>query len=114
MPTLLERIVQLGCSTRKHNEDCRRKICGRYGYCVPPRDFEHQSLYRCPFDADDAWLDRASAVGKIAERLKKIAEDGQSARGEPSPFTPKSVPDHLDLTKPLDFAALLTPRPDAQ
>ena len=112
MPTLLERTFQLGCSTRKRNEHCRRNVCRRYGYCVPPRDDDNAHFYRCPYDSDDLWLNRAAAVGKLAQRLKKAAETHYAERGLPSPFAPKPVPDHLDLTRPLDFAALLAMKQD--
>jgi hypothetical protein len=112
MPTMLEREVQLLCSIRARDKNCRRAICRRYGYCVPPRDYEHQSFYRCPFDDEDAWLNRVDVVGKVAERLMKVAEASNAARGLPSPLAPKPIPDHLDLTKPLDVAALLASRPD--
>jgi hypothetical protein len=114
MPTLLERIAQLGCSTRKHNENCRRKVCRRYGYCMPLREQDHAHLYRCPYDLDDLWFDRAAAVGKVCARLMKVAETRSAARGLPSPFAPRPVPDHLDLSKPLDVAALLAPLPKAE
>ena len=112
MPKPLERQVQLLCSTRRRNERCVRAVCRRYGYCVPPRDEEHQFFFRCPFDAEDAWLNRVGVVGKIAARLMKIADAGYSARGQPSPFAPPPASDHLDLTKPLDVAALLAARPE--
>ncbi len=114
MPTILEREVQLVCSTRRRNENCRRAVCRRYGFCVPPRHEEHRGFYRCPFDTDDAWLNRVGVVGKIAARLMKVAETGCAARGVPLPFAPPPVPDHLDLTKRLDVAALLSPRPDEE
>ena len=114
MPTILERVVQLVCSIGQRNEGCRRAVCRRYRLCVPPRDVNHEHFYRCPFDADDAWLIRAGVVGKLAERLMKVAETSCAARGLPSPFAPPPVPDHLDLTKPLDLAALLSLRPDAE
>src|SRR4051812_38867541 len=108
MPKMLDRIIQLGCSTRNHNEKCRRNVCRRYRCCVPPRATDDAHLYRCPYDSDDLWSDRAAIVGKVAARLMKVAEASSDARGLPSPFALKPVPDHLDLAKPLHFAALLT------
>jgi hypothetical protein len=106
MPTLLERTVQLGCSAARPHLGCRRGICRRYRLCVPPRDPKHCGFYRCPFDSDDAWESRADLVEKIAARLMKIADAGYAARGEPLRFAPAPPPDHLDLTKPLEVAAL--------
>jgi hypothetical protein len=111
VPNPLERQVQLLCSTLRRNDSCDRAVCRRYGFCVPPRDEEHQAFFRCPFDAEDAWLNRVGVVGKIRARLMKIAEARCTARSLPSLFAPRPVPDHLDLTKPLDVAALLAQRP---
>ena len=106
MPTPLERILQLACSAARPHLGCRRGICRRYRLCVPPRDRKHCGFYRCPFDSADAWQSRADLVEKIAARLMKAADAGHAARGLPSRFAPAPVVDHLDLTKPLDFAAL--------
>jgi hypothetical protein len=113
MPTELERIVQLVCSTSRRNETCRRGVCRRYGYCLPPRVRYNRRLFRCPFDADDTWPRRHAIVEKLAERLIKAGEAGCATRGVPSPFAPEPVPDHLDLTRPFDAAALLAAEKEA-
>jgi hypothetical protein len=111
MPAMLARILQLVCSAGRRDEYCRRAVCRRYRYCVPPRDPDNESLFRCPFDDFDAGDRRVDAAGTIARRLIKAAEAGYAARGQPSPFaSPASDP--LDLTQPLDAAALLAERPE--
>ena len=107
MPTEIERIVQLICSTWRRNETCRRGVCRRYGYCLPPRIPHDRRLFRCPFDSDDNWPRRHAVVEKFAERLIKVAEAGCVARGVPSPFAPDPAPNHLDLTRPIHIPALL-------
>ena len=108
MPDKLERVVQLACSAGPRSPHCRRPACRRHRYCMPPRDPENESLFRCPYDFD-AWDRRLDAAGAIARRLAKIAEAAHAARGEPSPFAPPAA-DPLDLTKPLDVTALLAER----
>ena len=49
----------------------------------------------------------------LAERLIKAADEGSAARGVPSPFVPEPAPDHLDLTRPFDSAALLAAEEEA-
>jgi len=110
MPDLLQRTLQLACSARQRKACCRRKICRRYGFCVPPRDEEIPELFRCPYDDRNEWPKRVEPAFKIAERLKKVAEAACAARGQKSPFaTP--APHHLDITRPLDVAALFDEPP---
>ena len=111
MPAELGRFLQLVCSAGRRKYYCRRPVCRRYRYCVPPRDPDNENLFRCPFDEDDAWERRADAAGTIALRLTKAAEAGYAARGQPSPFASPAA-DPLDLTKPLDVAALFAERPE--
>ena len=107
MPAMLGRILQLVCSAGERKAYCRRAVCRRHRYCVPPRDPDEANLFRCPYDHDDDALERrAGAAGKIAARLIKVAEAGYDARGDPSPFAAPAA-DPLDLTQPLDLAALL-------
>jgi hypothetical protein len=107
MPAMLGRILQLVCSAGERKAYCRRAVCRRYRYCVPPRNRDDANLFRCPYDHDDdAWERRAGAAGTIARRLIKVAEAGYAARCEPSPFAAPAA-DHLDLTQPLDVAALI-------
>jgi hypothetical protein len=49
----------------------------------------------------------------LAERLIKASEAGSAARGVPSPFAPELAPDHLDLTRSFDAAALLAAEKEA-
>jgi hypothetical protein len=49
----------------------------------------------------------------FAERLIKASEAGSAARGVPSHFAPEPAPDHLDLTRPFDAAALLAAEKEA-
>jgi hypothetical protein len=111
MPDMLARVMQLVCSAGPRSRYCRRAVCHRYRYCVPPRDPDDESLFYCPHDEYDAWERRADAAATIARRLMKAAEAGYAARGEPSPFAPPAA-DPLDLTKPLDVAALLAEQPE--
>ena len=113
MPTELEKIVQLVCSTSRRNESCRRGVCRRYGYCLPPRLPSNRRLFRCPFDADDTWPRRHAVVEKLAERLIKVADAGSAARGVPSPFAPEPALDHLDLNRPFDAVAMLAAEKEA-
>lgn len=113
MPTELEKIVQLICSTKRRNASCRRGICRRYGYCLPPRVPYDRNLFRCSFDSDDVWPRRHAVVAMLAEHLIKAADEGAAARGVPSPFAPEPAPDHLDLTRPFDAAALLAAEKEA-
>lgn len=109
VPTLLERIVQLSCSAGIRHKGCRRPVCRRLRLCMPPRDRQNPAFRRCPFDTHQAWTGRVGAMEKIAERMIKVAEKAHAARGMPSPFAPKPIADHLDLSKPLDVAALIGP-----
>ena len=113
MPTLLERQVQLVCTIAERNEHCRRAVCLRYGYCVPPRAPEGRHLFRCRFDPDDIWPRRHAVARMLAERLMKEAEAAYAARGVPSPFAQEPAPDHLDLTRPFNAAALLAAEKEA-
>jgi hypothetical protein len=103
---MLKRTMQLAFAAGARHRRCRRAVCSRFGYCLPPADKQTPSHFRCPFDESDAWEIRANVAAKIAERLIKVAERNCSARGVPSPFSPPPPADHLDLTKPLDIAAL--------
>jgi hypothetical protein len=113
MPTEIEKIVQLVCSTLRSTGSCRRGVCRRYGYCLPPRAPDNCRLFRCPFDSSDAWPRRHAVVEKLAERLIKVAEAGSAARGVPSRLAPDPAPDHLDLTRPIDIPALLAAEQEA-
>ena len=106
LPTLLEWEMQLLCSAGPRHRYCRRRACRRYRYCVPPRDLDHPPLHRCSFDGFDAWAQRVLLVEKVVERLMKDVDVVAAGRGRQPPFTPPETPDHLDLTKPLDVAAL--------
>ena len=106
MPNLLDRTIQLAFSAGPRNRWCRRLVCRRSGLCLPPRNAEHPHFFRCPFDSEDDWRDRADLAGKIAARLTKVAEKGYVARGLRSPFARPPAIDHLDLSTPLDVAAL--------
>ena len=106
MPTEIEKVVQLACSALRKNESCRRGVCRRYGYCLPPRVPGDRRLFRCPFDSSGDWPRRHAVVQQLAERLIKAGEAGCAARGVPSRFAPGPAPDHLDLTRPIDIPAL--------
>ena len=113
MPTQIDKVVQLICSTLRSTESCRRGVCRRHGYCLPPRAPDNCRLFRCPFDSSDTWPRRHAVVGKLAERLIKAAEAGSAARGVPSRLAPDPAPDHLDLTRPIDIPAQLAAEKEA-
>jgi hypothetical protein len=113
MPTEIEKVVQLVCSTLRRTGSCRRGVCRRYGYCLPPRSPGDRCLYRCPFDSSDTWPRRHAVAGKLAKRLIQAAEAGSAARGVPSRFAPDPAPDHLDLTRPIDIPTLLAAEKEA-
>jgi hypothetical protein len=113
MPTQLERVIQLVCSTAQRNESCPRALCRRYRYCVPPRVAYDRNLYRCPLDPEDLWPRRHAVAKMLAERLIMVGQAGYAARGKPSPFAPEPELDHLDLTRPFDTAALVAAEKEA-
>jgi hypothetical protein len=110
----LERVIQLICSSGVRNASCRRGVCRRNGFCVPPPLPYDRRLFRCPFDPDDVWPRRHAVVAMLAERLIKVAEVGYyGPRGVPSPFAPEPALDHLDLTRPFDHVGLLKAEKEA-
>ena len=102
----VELIVQRAFSAGARHKNCRRAICLRHPYCMPPRSTLHPSMFRCPFDTEEDWQMRFAAVQKLSERMKRILERQLSALGKPSPFEPPPEPDPLDIDQPLDLAAL--------
>ncbi len=102
----VELIVQRAFSAVARHKDCRRAICLRHPYCMPPRSAVHPSVFRCPFDSEENWQMRFAAVQKLSERMKRILERQLAALGKPSPFEPPPEPDLLDIDRPLDLAAL--------
>ena len=102
----VELIVQRAFSAGARHKNCRRAICLRHPYCMPPRSTLHKSMFRCPFDTEEDWKMRFAAVQKLSERMKRILERQLSALGKPSPFAPPSEPDPLNIDRPLDVAAL--------
>ena len=113
MPTELQRLLQLVCSTKQRNESCPRALCRRYRYCVPPRLHYDRNLFRCRFDSAELWPRRHAVAKMLAERLIKATEMDYAARGVPSPFAPEPELDHLDLTWPFDAPALLAAEKEA-
>ena len=104
-PTQLSRIVQMICSIGLRHKHCRRAVCQRGRICTPPRHKWEPALFRCPFDEEQEWRHRRIVVGLLSERLKKLYEGAQAARGLPSPFA-HPVVDHLDLARPFDAAEM--------
>src|SRR5687767_7790189 len=90
-PMPLGSIVQMICSTRVLQKDCSRGICRRTRTCMPPRHKWEPTLFRCPFDDKQQWEHRRIVVGLLSERLKKLYEEAQAARGLPSLFAPPVV-----------------------
>jgi hypothetical protein len=78
---------------------------------VPPRDEGSRHVFRCWFDRDEAWERRILAVERLVEHMMKWAEEDAFLKGRPPPFAEPAAPDHLDLSRPLDFAALFAPAP---
>jgi hypothetical protein len=105
-PTLLDRTVQGICSIGLRHKHCSRAVCRRTSVCTPPRHKWETTLFRCRFDDEQKWRNRALMVGLLSERLRKICEEAHATRGLPSPFAEPAV-DHLDLTRPFDIGEQL-------
>lgn len=102
-------LFQIVFSIVERHPRCRRGICRRYRRCVPPRDPRGALLYRCRFDSAQKWEEREGVARIVLERLMKRVEARYAALGIPVPHASAPAPDHLDLARPLDSAALLGP-----